>query len=254
MSERRYDEAEIRAIFARAAEEQEQAQSRLGSDDGLTIAELTQIGEEAGLSPAFVARAAASIDRLEPAPPQTRIAGLPVAVSRNVHLDEPLTDSEWEVLVSDLRYTFDTKGKERSTGNVREWRNGNLYAIAERSDGGYRLRLGTKKGDAQTSLILGSACVAVALVSLLGGVLGPGLKVALPALPFGFVGLSLLVSMWFSLPRWAARRERQMEGVAERLMERFELSSDEETHVPLLDMEDDDVVRDFTGAVVRTRS
>ncbi len=237
MSERRYDETEIRAIFARAAEEQDEVQRRLGSDDGLTLAELTQIGEEAGLSPAFVARAAASLDRLEPAPPPTRYFGLPVGVSRTVYLDAPLTDDEWEVLVSDLRYTFDAKGKERSTGTVREWRNSNLYAIVERSDGGHRVRFGTRKGNAKSNLILGSVFVIVALVSIASGFFFGDPKAALPSAPFGLMGGALILSTILMLPRWADRRGQQIEGIAERLLERSE-SRKEAVSVPLLDLEE----------------
>jgi hypothetical protein len=180
MSERRYDETEIRAIFARAANEQDEVQRRLGSDDGLTLAELTQIGEEAGLSSAFVARAATALDRLEPAPPPTRLAGLPIGVSRIVRIDAPMTDQEWELLVSDLRYTFDAQGKERSSGNLREWRNGNLYAVAEPSDGGYRVRMGTRKGNVQSSLTLGAVFLAVGLVSLISSLISFEAVAALP--------------------------------------------------------------------------
>ncbi len=249
MSERRYDEAEIRAIFARAAREQEEVQRRLGSDDGLTLAELTQIGEESGLSAAFVARAASSLGRMGSAPPPTHAFGLPVGVSRTVRLDAPLTDDEWEVLASDLRYTFDAKGKERSNGNVREWRNGNLYAIAERSDGGYRLRMGTKKGEAQTNLMLGVGFALVGLVLLVAIGLGVSLwSIIFPAFAFGISGLGLLASTWLSLPRWAAKRERQMEGVAERLLER----TSGPPQMPLLDSEGAEVFEQDASAARRS--
>ncbi len=254
MSERRYDETEIRAIFARAAEEQDQVQRRLGSEDGLTLAELALIGEEAGLSPDFVARAAASLDRLEPALPPTRLLGLPVGVSRSVYLDTPLTDHEWELLISDLRYTFNAKGKERSTGYVREWRNGNLCAIAERSDGGYRLRMGTHKGNAKSNLLLIAGSTLIALVALSASVFGGDSEAAFPGYLFGSAAVALVISTVLSVPRWAATRSRQMEGIAERLVERAGAQTGEGTSTPLLDMEADDFERDAAAAHNRVRS
>jgi hypothetical protein len=244
MSERRYDETEIRAIFARAAEEQESAQRRLASDEGLTLAELTRIGEEAGLSPGFVARAAATLDRMEAPPPPQRMMGLSVGVSRTAHLDAPLTDAQWQLLVSDLRYTFDASGKVRSTGQSREWRNGNLRCTVEPSHRGYQVRLRTRKGDAQTNVALGFGFVVVALGFLLAGSIGAASLTMIPAFPLAVSGIGLLIASWFSLPRWARTRERQMEGVIERVLERAAPPSADVlmAPTPLLELEEDHAV------------
>ena len=47
--ERRYNEQEIAAIFKQASADQESAQRRLSPSEGLTLAELKEIGKEAGL-------------------------------------------------------------------------------------------------------------------------------------------------------------------------------------------------------------
>ena len=73
---------------------------------------------------------------------------MPIAVGRTLPLPRPLTDREWGMLVTDLRETFGATGRVGEDGNARYWRNGNLHAFVEPAEGGYRLRLGTVKGNA----------------------------------------------------------------------------------------------------------
>ena len=51
MPERRYNDEEVEAIFARASEAEEAAPRRLRSGEGLTLADLQKIGREAGIEP-----------------------------------------------------------------------------------------------------------------------------------------------------------------------------------------------------------
>ena len=59
----RYSEDEIAAIFERATEAQHVARRQLPPGEGLTLAELQEIGGDVGLSPELVAEAARSLDR-----------------------------------------------------------------------------------------------------------------------------------------------------------------------------------------------
>ncbi len=102
-------------------------------------------------------------------------------------------------------------------GELRQWTNGNLHAFVEPTQNGYRLRLGTLKGDAVPVNLLGtggilmSAVMAAAAV-LTGGVYGDvGAAVVLGSMGAGAFGFNAL-----RLPRWARERERQMEYIAER--------------------------------------
>ena len=139
--ERQYNEQEVAAIFEHAAAGQEAAQRQLPRGGGLSLVELEQIGKEAGITPEYIARAAAAIERTGPIPPPTTYFGFPVSVARTVDLPGPLSDQEWDRLVADLRETFQATGEVRSEGSLRQWRNGNLHALIEPTDSGHRLSL-----------------------------------------------------------------------------------------------------------------
>ena len=63
MSDRRYTKDEIKAIFEEAANAQETARRTSQQDEGLTLEELQAIGAESGITPEFIARAAARLGR-----------------------------------------------------------------------------------------------------------------------------------------------------------------------------------------------
>ena len=148
MPERRYSDEEVAEIFARATEAERSTPRRLRSTEGMTMAQLQEIGREAGIAPELVARAAHSLD--EPAqPPVRKFLGFPVGVGRTVTLDRRLTDEEWERLVVDLRETFDARGVVRTDGAFRQWTNGNLQVLVEPDGAGQRIRLRTLRGGAR---------------------------------------------------------------------------------------------------------
>src|SRR5215207_1734059 len=115
--ERQYNEQEVAAIFKHAAAGQESAQRQLPQGGGLTLAELEQIGKEAGITPEYIARAAAAA-RTGPVMPPTTYLGFPVSVARTVDLPGPLSDEAWDRLVADLRETFQATGEVRHDGSL----------------------------------------------------------------------------------------------------------------------------------------
>lgn len=213
MSERRYTKDEVRKIFELATTPTEQPASTPEAS-GLTLAEVQGIGREVGLESALVARAAAALD----AKPLRRSLGLPIEVGRVVHLERNLTDHEWDQLVAELRSTFRAKGKISAHGGIREWRNGNLHAALEPTQSGYRLRLGTLKGDASGINALGATGLAAGVLTSaalwLSGEMGDAL---LTGAFFTASGIAAFVTNALRLPRWANKREQQMEHIAARL-------------------------------------
>lgn len=230
---RRYSEEEIAQIFQRATEAQEHVGLAPVSGDGLTLAELQDIGREVGIAPGLITRAAITVRDSDLAATRTRaFLGAPVGVSRTVHLPRRLTDQEWARLVVDLRETFDARGELREQGPFRQWTNGNLHALLEPTESGEQLRLRTAKGGSRESLGMGAAMlvgvpVAWALAALAGIAGDPGLM-AMSGV-FAAVGGVLYGSSRIRLPKWAATRQRQMDAVAARLTAALEAADQGES-------------------------
>lgn len=219
MSERRYDENETAEIFARAAEARPATPRALPSGEGLTLAELQEIGRQAGMSLEQVAEAARALDRpAQPAP--ARFLGLTIGVGRTVQLDRRLSDAEWERLVVLLRDTFQARGTLRTDGSLRQWTNGNLQVLVEPSGTGDRVRLKTRNGNAQGFMVTGAGLVGfTGLMTLIGaatGVLAQAgyLPSLVPIAAMGLVSFGVGVSR---LRGWAVTRQQQMDAIAERL-------------------------------------
>jgi hypothetical protein len=215
LSERRYTDVEVRRIMELATS-QALARPRNRPADGLTLSDVQSIGSEVGVDPTAIARAAATLDA-GPSKPPRRSLGMPIEVERVIPLPRAPTDREWDQLVAELRATFRARGQVTVQGGLREWRNGNLHASVEPGPAGYRLRLGTVKGDARgvnalgaTGLVAGATVFASMLLS--GDVAG---AMVVPAI-FGTAGISAFLANMLRLPRWADQRAQQMEHVADR--------------------------------------
>ena len=115
-----------------------------------------------------MAAAARAVERGDLVPTrQMTYVGLPIGVTRTIHLDRAVTDSEWERLVVALRETFQARGRIGQEGTLRHWSNGNLQALLEPTATGYQLRLSTIKRDARLLLGMGAAAlVAVGVMSV----------------------------------------------------------------------------------------
>jgi hypothetical protein len=218
MTERRYDEEETAAIFARASEAQPTEPKQLATREGWTLAELQTIGREAGLAPDDVAAAARALDRpAQPAPRQ--MLGITIGVGRTVQLDHRMNDAEWERLVVVLRDTFDARGQVRVDGSLRQWTNGNLQVLVEPTTKGDRVRLRTRNGSAQSMITIGVTMVAtsalVAVVALLRGADGAGALASF--VPVAAGGVGAMLAGWLRLRSWAPTRLQQMDDIAQQL-------------------------------------
>lgn len=216
--EPRFTEEEMKEIFERAANVSE-GRAALSPSAGITLAELQSIGREVGLIPERIAEAATAVELRRNAVPVRTQFGMPVGVGRTLNLPRAPSDAEWETLVADLRHTFHARGKEWSSGNARQWSNGNLFAYVEPLGNGFRLRLGTTKGDATSVNLLGLAGVGIGAVVGVAAVLGgqPGAEFVAPLI-LGGGGASAIGANWLRLKGWAATREAQMEAIAGRAL------------------------------------
>lgn len=216
MTERRYTEEEITAIFKVAAEGPAAAPHAISRAEGLTLADLQAIGREVGISPDAVAHAARTLEVRRGAVTRT-LLGLPIGVERRMPLRRRLTDAEWEELVVQLRDVFGARGRTKVDGSLRQWTNGNLYVLLEPTPTGDRLRLGSVHGGATASLRLGFVGLGVAAILALANLLGGGVADAGTIAGLLAGGSLLLANGGLRLRGWAALRARQMEDVAARL-------------------------------------
>jgi hypothetical protein len=217
MTDRRYDDDEIAAIFGAAAESAPSSSQPGVTGQGLTLAELQAIGREVGIAPEAVAEAAQTID-VRRAAVSRKLLGLPIGVERSVTLSRRLTDEEWERLVVELREVFKARGRTQSDGSLRQWTNGNLYALLEPVAGGHRLRFGSLNGAARARITAGVAAVGIAAVMAVSSAVGGQLAGAVSGIAVLVTsGLTLAGIGALQLPSWARLRGRQMEALAARL-------------------------------------
>jgi hypothetical protein len=216
MSERRYNQDEVEAIFQRAAEAQQGVVMVRRPEDGMTLAQLQEIGREVGIPADQISAAASSLQQLGQ-PTKRTLLGLPIGVGRTVDLQRRLSDAEWERLVVELRDVFDAKGRLKQEGNFRQWSNGNLQALLEPMGNTHRLRLRTFKANARAYIAAGGALVLVAFMLLIGDAAkGAPLEMSKFWLTMlmggGFFGIGAAM-----IPPWARERRRQMQEIAERV-------------------------------------
>ena len=220
MTRRRYGDEEVREIFSLATTGDTRDDSLLPHESGaLTLDELQRIGEEAGIEPARVARAAATLDARGTPMPVRRFLGLPIGMSRVVPLPRAPTDQEWEQLSSRFRTVFETHGHTTSSGGLREWSHGDTYLSVETTEHGAQLRLSTRNEAAVA--LNGAGLMTGGMALLMSAVVASAstLEKALAVLG-GFGGMSLAAfgTNLVRSPRWARERKRQMEEAAEHVV------------------------------------
>ena len=217
--ERKYQEEEVKEIFDLAASKRpEVGLLAVPTEGGLTLSELQEVGVEVGMEPRRIAEAAFAVDTRREVLPRRTFLGAPISAGRVVDLPRALTDREWGILVGELRETFGARGHVASHGGIREWTNGNLHAFLEPTATGDRLRLGTQKGNAvpmitagAVGLILGLLLIWLFVFEELGRA-----SLVIPVL-MAWLGGGTLVANMLRLPRWAQKREEQMEYSASRV-------------------------------------
>lgn len=218
--QRRFTEGEILEIFGTAAEDREDHPLFRSKGDGLTLAQLQDIGAEIGLAPERVAEAAHGVDLRAGNPQPAKWLGLPLTVRRTVALPRPPSDHEWELLITECRTLFNAPGTVVSTGKLRQWSNGNLHVCVEPTERGYHLRLGSYYATAMSAVGLGFALLSISAFTL--GALALKDKLAtgfIVPLFLGLCGGGALLASAVNSYRWARLRTKQMEYLSTRVQE-----------------------------------
>lgn len=219
MSERRYEEDEVREIFSLATTTGGHDRSLPDESGGLTLSEIQRIGNDAGIEPAFIALAAAKLDARGIQSPVQRSLGFPTGLSRVIPLSRAATDREWEQLVTQFRTTFGSPGQGTTSGGLREWTHGDVHIAIEPTEAGSQLRL-TARNELAVALN-GLGIVTGGMSLLMSAVVasaGKPEKVLAVFAMFGGISLAAFATNLIRAPRWARTRQQQMDTIAERVV------------------------------------
>ena len=219
MTERRYGDEEVREIFSLATTGGARDPSLPAESGGLTLDELQRIGQEAGIEPARVAHAAETLDARGRTAPVRRFFGMPIGMSRVVHLPRAPTDREWEHLISRFKTVLETHGHTPPSGGLREWSEGDMHISVEPTEHGEQLRLSTRN---ELGMALnGLGIVTGGMSAIMGATVvaaGKPEKALVVLSMFGGMSLAAFGTNLVRLPSWKRERERQMEEIAEHVV------------------------------------
>ena len=215
-SERRYDRDEVSEILRRAAEEQHAADKTTAGDPGLTLAELQNVAEEAGIAPRHVERAAGAV--AANAPQDTESWGGFRRIERVRTFPYRVGESVWRRMLAEGRRHAGTQGDlKRTGGSSREWDTlTGLHIMLDTGPQGSTLRV-TSGNQMIGGLAHAFGELALPMAALFGiggaltGSLGVGLVAVFIVLIVGFFAARFITR------RQADRRARQADALLARL-------------------------------------
>lgn len=121
MTTRRFDEDQIGIVLRRAAELQERS-DRVGDGVGsLSLGELRQIAEEAGIQARFVDLAVASLDAAPDGRKESRLVGGAYEWHLHTSVEGELTDEDREQVVRAIRSAMGQRGEVSDLYGRMEW-------------------------------------------------------------------------------------------------------------------------------------
>lgn len=240
--DRRFDEREVALILQATAALQERAEREGEARDGtaplpvrggLTLAQLEQIVGEAGLEPALVRRAVASVDARRARSSGGWFLGAPTTIDVERVVAGELSEDAHEALLEAVRRASGELGQSTALGRQFGWHakvSGATTQVAVSSSGGQttvRVRMSLDE------LALGSFMTLGTGVGAGGGILATGLSVAFLGPAAFAVGAAVLGSGYFGARRWfgrlAARAHTRAEAIADEVAAAIEGAGDKGT-------------------------
>lgn len=215
MSQRRYTEKEIASIFKQASEAQEAAQRQLQQSEGLTLEEIAAIGKEAGITPEFIAQAAANVDRKVEKQPAETYLGIPYSTSRTIDIPGSFTDDDWTQLVTKLHDTFQVHGNITQQGATRKWQAEGIKVLVEPAGEGYRARL-SALNEQHRGILVGATVMFVMGLFFLAIVASKGDLLTAKAMfvsMFSIVGMGAFGGSSLKLSKWRREQEAKMDAI-----------------------------------------
>ena len=217
---RTFTEAEAQKVFARVAERQRTSGAVAA---GLSLADLEEAAQAAGLDPSLVAAAAAELDAPKP---RHTLLGAPDETVRHRVVHGPVSDDAWEAIVAIARAEFGRPGTAGQVGRTREWTaatgGGNAQAIT-------RVAL-EPLGDDTRIVVTRSSCdvalgftiaagVAGAMAVLFGTLFAAGVdpELWIPAVLLAAMSAVFLGGTQIGLRTWHARQTVRVDALLDRL-------------------------------------
>jgi tetrahydromethanopterin S-methyltransferase subunit F len=235
MSERTYSEDEMAALLERAAELQATAARANDRGNGLTLAELEAIAEEAGLQPAHLRQAAEEMDRVGP----SLLGKNTSTTTTHIHVEQwvegALTPEASEEVVAELRQRFDSdlgslmgsgiygSGTVEQVGRSLEWKHISALGIETRvhlrpRDEKVQVKLSQRVGLASTKVE--SIAYGMILAGILALILGAVLS-STDAGVFAFAAMlaAAIPSIGYADRKWRQKKHRELEALGDKVAE-----------------------------------
>jgi hypothetical protein len=241
--DRRFDEREVALILQETAELQERAErtsdARSGGallparGRGLTLAQLEQIEKEAGLEPALVRRAAASVDARHAGSSGGWFLGSATTIDVVRVVAGELSEDAHEAMLEAVRRASGELGQSTALGRQFGW---------QAKVGGAKTQGAVSSGGGQTTVRVRMSLDELALGSFMtlgtglgagGGMVATGLSVAFLGPAAFAVGAAVLGSGYFGARRWfgrlATRARTRAEEIADEVAAAIEGAGDRGT-------------------------
>lgn len=221
-----YSDDEVKAILSEAADRQASADTAMVfARTGMSLAEIEQIAEEAGIDPTHV-RAIALRQGSKPGALVARDeSGKPV-IQATRHLPGTVTDETWGRMVAELRSSFGLMGFSSDYGETREWVSAEgttstdaIQVTLERDSDGVMLRMqkGTKSARElawSTPLLVGVLAIVIAVLMAIGD--NPNPPWIFPTL-FGGMAAATAVAAPPALRKWEQIQTAQFQKTLDRI-------------------------------------
>ncbi|MEO7368524.1 MAG: hypothetical protein ABIZ36_11235 [Gemmatimonadaceae bacterium] len=119
--EKKFNDEEVALIIKRAAELQQTQQAEEEPSNALTLAEVEQIAQEAGIDPKLIRQAAHGLERRAEITRPSPWLGAPTRLSFERVIDGELPVDEFESIINEIRRTFGDNGVPSVLGKTLAW-------------------------------------------------------------------------------------------------------------------------------------
>ncbi len=201
---RRYSGGEVEQIVKRATEMEAGAPTAGGA---MTIGSVEALAGEVGIAPEMVRAAARALEpRVEPSPPRNPWIDGPTAFSYERVVEGELPDTEWQVLVDEIRRVLKNPGQISQFGRSFSWVAGRSPGIRRDLEIAVSVRGGRTRITIQEGLsqLIGAVYGGIG-GGMGGGGMGPIIGIMAGALHLVGPAVALIVPVWLAATYATAR-------------------------------------------------